>query len=357
MNKEDYSLRVSVYGGATRKEVKNELERQNGILAELTQFPEENAEDISAVEQNIAALKLKRNHIAGELAGKGIDKTIRTILWVILIVYCVSLLILPIWMFLTSLKDPLEYATSAFAFPKSFNFDNYKSVFEKLQITIDYQTTYTLWDMAGFSILYSVGVSLMSVILTTCMAYVIAKYKFPGRNFLYSLGIVIMIIPIVGNLPSAMVMRKALGTYDNIVLTILTSPCTAFSGLYFLLLHGAFKQLPWDYAEAVFVDGGGHYSAFFRMYLPMILPTMTVIFVLNLLGAWNDYMTFMLWLPSTPNLAYGLYLFQGVSRALYKSSITEIMAGFTLVIIPTVIMYLASQKLILSKFTVGGLKG
>ena len=211
--------------------------------------------------------------------------------------------------------------------------------------------------MAGFSILYSVGVSLMSVILTTCMAYVIAKYKFPGRNFLYSLGIVSMIIPIVGNLPSAMVMRKALGTYDNIILTILTSPCTAFSGLHFLLLHGAFKQLPWDYAEAVFVDGGGHYSAFFRMYLPMILPTMTVIFVLNLLGAWNDYMTFMLWLPSTPNLAYGLYLFQGVSRALYKSSITEIMAGFTLVIIPTVIMYLASQKLILSKFTVGGLKG
>ena len=74
MNKEDYSLRVSVYGGATRKEVKNELERQNGILAELSQFPEENAEDISAVEQNIAALKLKRNHIASELAGKGIDK-------------------------------------------------------------------------------------------------------------------------------------------------------------------------------------------------------------------------------------------------------------------------------------------
>lgn len=357
MNKEEYSLRVSVYGGATNAEVKDELIRQNDILAELSKSPEENAADIALVEQNIVALKTKKRHIVGDLAGRGIDKTIRSILWVILIVYCLSLLVLPIWMFLTSLKDPLEYATNSFAFPKSFNFDNYKSVYEKLKISIDYQTTYTLWDMAGFSILYSVGVSLISVILTTCMAYVIAKYRFPGRNFLYTLGIIVMIVPIVGNLPSAMVVRKALGTYDNIILTILTSPVTSFSGLYFLLLHGAFKQLPWDYAEAVFVDGGGHYSAFFRMYLPMILPTMTVIFVLNMLGAWNDYTTFMLWLPSTPNLAYGLYLFQGVSRALYKSSITEIMAGFTLVIIPTVIMYLASQKLILSKFTVGGLKG
>ena len=357
MDREDYKLRVSIYGGAKKKEVKNELERQSAILKELSKSPNENASDILLIEQNIASLKTKNRYINNEIAGRGIDKTFKSILWVIIVIYCFSLLILPIWMFLTSLKDPLEYATSSFALPKSFNFDNYKSVFEKLQITIDYQTTYTLWDMAGFSILYSVGVSLMNVLLTTCMAYVIAKYKFPGRNFLYSLGIVVMIIPIVGNLPSAMVVRKALGTYDNIILTILTSPATAFSGLYFLLLHGAFKQLPWDYAEAVFVDGGGHYSAFFRMYFPMILPTMTVIFVLNVLGAWNDYMTFMLWLPSTPNLAYGLYLFQGISRALYKSSITEIMAGFTLVIIPTVILYLASQKLILSKFTVGGLKG
>ena len=93
------------------------------------------------------------------------------------------------------------------------------------------------------------------------------------------------------------------------------------------------------------------------MYLPMILPTDMVIFVLSFLGSWNDYQTFMIWLPSTPNLAYGLYMFQGISRKLYKASTVEIMAGFSLVIIPTVILYVSSQKLILSKFTVGGLKG
>jgi len=87
------------------------------------------------------------------------------------------------------------------------------------------------------------------------------------------------------------------------------------------------------------------------------LPTDMVIFVLSFLGAWNDYQTFMIWLPDTPNLAYGLYMFQGISRKLYKASTVEIMAGFSLVIIPTVILYVSSQKLILSKFTVGGLKG
>ncbi len=286
-----------------------------------------------------------------------ISKILLSVMWVLLVVYCISLFILPIWMILTSFRDPIEYATNAFGFPTSLNFDNYKSVFDKLKISIDDYTEYNMFHMFGFSIIYSLGSSFVNVFLTTCMAYILSKYKFFGRNFIYNLGIVVMIVPIIGSLPSAMLVKDALRVYDNMLLHILTSPATCFSGVNFLLLYGAFKSLPWDYAEAVFIDGGNDYTAFFKMYLPMILPTDMVIFILSFLGSWNDYQTFMIWLPSTPNLAYGLYIFQGISRKLYKASTVEIMAGFSLVIIPTVILYVSSQKLILSKFTVGGLKG
>ena len=286
-----------------------------------------------------------------------ISKILLTAMWVVLVVYCISLLVLPIWMLITSVKDPIEYASNTFGIPDSFNFDNYISVFNKLKISIDDYTTYNMFHMLGFSLLYSLGSSFVNVFCTTCMAYILSKYKFFGRDFIYNLGIVIMIVPIIGALPSAMLVKKQLGVYDNMLMHIITSPATCFSGMNFLLLYGAFKSLPWDYAEAVFIDGGNDYTAFFKMYLPMILPTDMVIFVLSFLGSWNDYQTFMIWLPSTPNLAYGLYMFQGISRKLYKASTVEIMAGFSLVIIPTVILYVSSQKLILSKFTVGGLKG
>lgn len=286
-----------------------------------------------------------------------ISQTLLWIMWAVLIVYCISLFVLPIWMILSSFKDPLEYIGNMFGFPQSFSFENYVSVFNKLKIRIDDYTEYNMFHMFGFSLIYSLGTSLVNVFFTTCMAYVLSKYAFRGRDFIYNLGIVIMIVPIVGSLPSAMLVRKTLNVYDNMFMHIITSPCTCFSGMNFLLLYGAFKSLPWDYAEAVFIDGGNDYTAFFKMYMPMILPTDVVIFVLSFLGSWNDYQTFMIWLPSTPNLAYGLYLFQGVSRRLYKASTVEIMAGFSLVIIPTVILYISSQKLILSKFTVGGLKG
>ena len=288
-----------------------------------------------------------------------VSKVLIAIMWVLLVVYCISLLVLPIWMILTSFKDPIDYISNRFGFPEPPIWDNYKGIYDKLQIPADEDglIKYNMFHMLGFSVLYSVGSSFVNVFFTTCMAYVLSKYKFFGRNFIYNLGIVVMIVPIIGSLPSAMVVRSTLKVYDNMLLHILTSPSTCFSGMNFLLLYGAFKSLPWDYAEAVFIDGGNDFTAFFRMYLPMILPTDVVIFVLSFLGSWNDYQTFMLWLPSTPNLAYGLYQFQGQSRALFKASTVEIMAGFSLVILPTVLLYVCSQRLILSKFTVGGLKG
>ena len=76
------------------------------------------------------------------------------------------------------------------------------------------------------------------------------EYEFIGRKFYFSLGIVIMILPIVGSMPSAMQINKALGVYDNLFLNIITSPVGCFSGTNFLLMYGAFKSLPWDYAEA-----------------------------------------------------------------------------------------------------------
>ena len=165
-----------------------------------------------------------------------------------------------------------------------------------------------------------------------------------------------MIIPIVGNLPSAMQVNKALGVYDNLFLNIIFSPNGCFYGVNFLLMYGAFKALPWDYAESMFIDGGGHYTVLFKIYFPMILPQFVTLFVLGFMGTWNDYQTNMIWLPSYPNIAYGMYLFNQRATA-FRVSLPQLMSGFTLIMIPTAILYISTQKIITSKFMVGGLKG
>jgi ABC-type glycerol-3-phosphate transport system permease component len=62
-------------------------------------------------------------------------------------------------------------------------------------------------------------------------------------------------------------------------------------------------------------------------------------------------------MPSTPNLAYGLYLFQQNAAGVANSSVPVVMAGFAMALLPSIVLYLLSQRLILSKFNVGGLKG
>lgn len=280
-------------------------------------------------------------------------------LYGILVVYCITLLIPLVWMIFTAFKGYTEYYENLFLWPKQWIFSNFPSAFSKLKIQTVTDTAiiqYSIWDMLSTSLIWSVSTAFLHVLFTALVAYVMARYEFIGRNFLYTLGIFIMITPIIGNTPSMMVVRKALGIYNNMALTILTQNSTCFSGLHFLILYAAFSGLPRSYSEAAEVDGAGHFTVLFKIMLPMMLPTCAVIFVLSFLGHWNEYGTFLIWLPRYANLATGMYLFQK-DAVFYGATINEIMAGFCIAIIPSALLYIASQKLIMSKFTVGGLKG
>lgn len=370
----DAELPFDEYSIISKKKLVNEKIRLNDLLFSLNQKEELNEAElntIAIINENLSLLKKKLKVVNKQNRHITFDNVFRGFMCSFMIIYCISLLFFPLWMVKVSFQAETDYLYNAIGFIKEWDFSNYLKVFSQLSYTN--KTIYThsgvkfissnVWKMALTSIVYSTGISFVSVAITTCVAYVLAKYKFPGSKLLFNLGVVLMIIPIVGNAPSAMVIRSKwlIPTYDNLLLTILTSNTTAFSGLNFLLLYGAFKSIPWDYAEAVFVDGGGHYSAFFKMYLPMILPTSAVIFLLSFLGAWNDYTSFKIWLPSYSNLAYGLYEFQdsvlNLTGGGNAGTVPMVMAGFTIVVIPTILVYFLSQKLIMSKFTVGGLKG
>jgi len=305
--------------------------------------------------KTIKTVPYKRSK-AAEIAGK----TFRIAMIALLLIYCLTMLVPLYWMLTTSFKDgQLAYLKNPFGLPAVWYPGNYAETLKKMFVPAmkgGAPIYYYVGDMLLYSFLFSTGSAFFGLFLCTLCAYVVAKYKFRGRNFLYALGIVIMIIPIIGSLPSALSLKKTLHIYDNMALLILTGPAAAFSGLHFLIMHAVFKNLSWSYAEAVFIDGGGHYTVLFRIMLPMALPSFAVLFILNFLGSWSDYTTFLIWLPSYASLALGMYYFQQNS-SLYMATTPEIMAGFTIVIIPTMTLFLLSQRLILSKFTVGGLKG
>ena len=287
-------------------------------------------------------------------------KSFEIFLLVILMLYCATLLVPIFWMLLGSFKTLDGYALDMFGWPKRWVIDNYVQVFEvfKVQYTTKAGNIvkYNIWGMSLYSVIWTFSISFVHVLLTSMCAYCLAKFRFFGSKFLYSLGILIMIVPIIGSTPAMMLLRRQLGIYNNMFLLLLTSQATAFSGLHFMLMYAAFKRVPSTFGEAVKIDGGNNFTIFFRIALPIVLPSMVAIFVLQFLASWADYNTFIIWLPSYPSLSVGMYKFQQEASKAGRP-MPVVLATLVIVIIPTTALYLGTQKILMSKFNVGGLKG
>ncbi len=286
-----------------------------------------------------------------------ISKFLWSVVILLAILYSLSILVPLFWMAYTAVKDSVDFAISTFALPTSVHFENFLIVLEKLKIR-EGLYEYDVLDMLFNSLVYSLVTPLVSIFWITIVAYVMGRFKFFGNKFLYSLGVILMMVPIVGSLSSEMIIKKAWGLYDNMYVSMLIPPSLSFSGIYFMMLYGVFKNIPLTYSEAAYIDGASELSVMFRIVMPMALPTCATLYILSFITAWNSYESFLIWYPSTPNLAYGMYRFQSASTAGAEgATVPQIMAGFIIAMIPSLILFLSSQKLIKSNFMVGGIKG
>ena len=277
-------------------------------------------------------------------------------IFVLLFLYCATLLLPVFWMTWSSFKDVFEFTLYPFDLPQIWYFGNYPEVLDLLEITrlrdgVKY--SYGVIEMTGYSILLSAVQPLPGVIWPMASGYILSKYEFKGKKLFMAVNLFVMTVPFAGTLPAAMRLSKALGKYDNLLIHTLLSG-TPF-GFGFLLYYGAFKGISKTYSEAAFLDGASQFTVMFRIIGPMVLPTAVAQYLMSFIASWNDYMDVITWFPSYPNLAFGMYIFQ-TDAARYGAGMPHILAGFVIVAIPTSIMWIGGQKIITSKMMVGGLK-
>ena len=283
-------------------------------------------------------------------------KALFIVVGIIFLIHGLSLLLPFVWMIMTSFKGRLDYADSFLGLPTTWRFENYTSIFEILKVEVIRNGQfyeYNIFGMLGNSLILAVFKSFFSLLSVVLCAYCVAKYDFKLRKLLFNINIFVMVIPIVGSLATTLTVYRQFGIYNNFLMYIIF-PGSPF-GFNFLLLYGAFKAIPNSYSEAVFIDGGGHLTVFLRVIIPVMLPTLSALYILSFIGLWNDYSASLIYLPSVPTLAYGLYLFQ-YDSAKYGASLPEVLAGFAICSIPSVVLFCSFQKVITQSLTVGGLK-
>ena len=266
----------------------------------------------------------------------------------IFIVYALSLILPFLWAFMTTFKTEAEYINNKAYFPDIIDWTNYIDAFRTLSTN-----NTNMFVMLFNSLWWSFGSTILAVAASTMSAYVVAKYKFPGRQVIYGIALFTMMLPIIGALPAQYTVYSALGILDNPAMLISTIGGFGFN---FFVLYGFFRSLPWDYVEASFLDGAGHFTTMVRVMLPMALPVMTSLAVVAFIGVWNDYNTPIVFLENYPTLASGLYLYQNATMQ-HSVDIPLLFAGVLMSIIPVVALFCIFQNSIMNMSFGGGLKG
>ena len=283
-----------------------------------------------------------------------------TVLMTIFLVYVLTLIFPVVWLLLNSLKTDVEFFKSTWALPKSpfKNLSNYLIAFDmKVTTTLEYREVGL--PMMFLNTLYlSLVPPLFSLFFTCCTAYAYARHQFKLKGVFYVIMIIPMLVNIAGTLPTMYKLIRDLGIYNNIFLIMVTGWSGA--GFNFLLISSVFSNISGTYKEAAQIDGAGQWRIFLTIYLPQASNLLISMYVLAVIGAWNDYMTPYLYLPEFPTLATGIYQLRSkVEKSrdpLYYDQWPRMFAVMILSILPVLLLFIAFQDRIMTMTSGGGIK-
>ncbi len=277
----------------------------------------------------------------------------KIVVMVFLVFYVVTMLTPFVWGLLVSFMDQTQYIMNPLALPETWHFENYTLVFQEFSTTVGDKLLY-IEDMLFNSLLYSLGCAIINASIICVTAYVCAKFDFWYCRLIEKMVIIVLIVPIVGNLPSEIQMSKMLGLYDTILgMYVMRS---SFLGMYFLVFEGMFKGIPNDYRDAANIDGANNWNVMISIMFPMISQTFKTIVLLLFIGYWNDYQTPLIYLPSHPPLALGLFQFNGSTQNNIATEPVKLAACF-LLFIPILILFIFTNEKLMGNLQMGGLKG
>lgn len=281
---------------------------------------------------------------------------VMAILFVILLLYTLSLVIPFIWTILTSVKSRQEFIMNGpLAFPKAISLDNYIKADQFFVYRIATATgsrEIKLAEMFLNSITYSLGMAAVATISPCIMAYLTAKYRYKFSGFIYGLAVTLMLIPVVGNMASMIVVLRTLRIYDTYFGMLCMK--SGFIGTYYIIMYSICKGLSNGYSEAARIDGASETAIMFKIVFPLVRTSISAIFLLNFVAMWNDYLSPLMYYPSHPTASLGLMVYSQNSRV---NSVPDKLAGTILVILPILVLYLCFKKYLMGNLTMGGLKG
>lgn len=274
------------------------------------------------------------------------DKLIRLILNLFFFAISIIALFPIISLVISSLRPSSELMRHGISL--TFNFSNlslqnYKYIFTEAS---------HYWKWYGNSLIVSTLTIVLSLFFSSMVGYALAVYNFRGRNFLFLLVLFILMVPfeiLMLPLYELMIDINLMNTYFSVILPLIVAPIAVFFFRQYAL------GLPKELMDAARIDGCTEFGIYFKIMMPLMLPSFAAMAILQGLNSWNNFLWPLLVLRSSDMFTLPI----GLATLLtpYGNNYDLLIAGSVMTIIPIMILFFLFQRFFISGLTIGGVKG
>ncbi|HWE63443.1 MAG TPA: carbohydrate ABC transporter permease [Chloroflexota bacterium] len=209
------------------------------------------------------------------------------------------------------------------------------------------------WDYVRNTTYITIFNVVATVVSSAIIAYPFARIRFPGRDVLFALVLVTLILPPWTTLIPTYYLYKWIGWLGT--LRPLTWPALTGNSFFIFLLRQFMMTIPYDLSDSARIDGCSEYRIFYHIILPLIKPALATTALFTFLWTYNDFFNPLIFLndPSNYTLSLGVYQFvinHGVAN------IGAIMAYCLILTVPPVVLFFFAQRTMIRGVTMSGLK-
>ncbi len=250
-------------------------------------------------------------------------------------------------MFLSSLKPGQEMLRKGLSLtfePGISSFRNYEAL-----------NTYRdgiYWQWYKSSAIIMLIQTVIGLFFGSFVGYGLAMYDFRGKNLVFTLVLVVMMIPfeiLLLPLYRMLIRTHLTDTYIGVVMPYLVPPFMVFFFRQYV------TGLPRELLEAGRIDGCTDYGVFFRIMVPIMIPAFGAMTILSCMNSWNN----LLWplIVLSTNEKFTIPIGMGTTITPYGNAFDVLMPGAVMAVVPIVILYLFAQKTFIAGLTAGSVKG
>jgi len=212
---------------------------------------------------------------------------------------------------------------------------------------------FQIWQGFGNSAFISVCTTVLSVYFSAMTAYGLHVYKFKGRTVLWTVILIIIMLPATLSIIGFFQFISLLRLRDSYIPLII--PSIAAAGTVLFLRQYMMSAISTELIDAARIEGAGEYRIFNSISLPVILPALAAQSIFTFVGSWNNFITPFILLSSEKKYTLPM-LVQSLRGNIYRAEVGAIYLGVAISLIPIILFYAFMSRFIISGISMGGLK-